>query len=441
MKTRLRWLPLLALLALLHTQPTSADAEAIEPGSAEAAASAEASAPEEFEPVNLIELAKERRKRSSFYPISNRVSRYLAAASEAMAEDDNDGATSLLERLNPERLNPYERAYVFRLMAYAYYTTAEYAAAIEYFDKVLDQEAVSVTDEARVRFNIVQLNAALQDWREVVRTTNVWFHFAFEPNPLAFYLLAIAHYQLEEIEDAIIYAGTAIDLSPEPQESWLQLLAALYVQNQDYASAAPVFEELVMRFPKKQYWVQLSLIYGARDNFRHSLAVQQIAYLQGFLTKDDELRRFARSYLYASLPHQAALILDEGLRDGSIDPESDAYTLLANSWIQAREFERSLEPLMKAALLADNGNLYVRLGQVHMQREEWPAAVNLLHQAIDKGGLDSPGMAQLLLGISYYNNDRVDSARSSFAHARKHEKTRKQASDWIAHIDNESRSG
>ena len=36
-----------------------------------------------------------------------------------------------------------------------------------------------------------------------------------------------------------------------------------------------------MLFPTKQYCVQLSLIYGARENYRHSLDVQQVAYLQG----------------------------------------------------------------------------------------------------------------------------------------------------------------
>ena len=55
-----------------------------------------------------------------------------------------------------------------------------------------------------------------------------------------------------------------MDSTPEPKEAWLQLLAALYVRKSDYASATPVLEELVLRFPKKAYWVQLSLIYGSQ---------------------------------------------------------------------------------------------------------------------------------------------------------------------------------
>lgn len=434
-----RWLALLALLALLQAVPAAADS--IEPAEMEGAAPAASSAPDEAPPLDLLELEKHRRERARLYPIGTRISRYLTAASEAMSEGDNEKALTLLERLNPKRLNPYERAYVFRLMAYVHYADANYEAAIERFNQVLEQEALFLADEARIRFNIVQLYTALQKWRDVIRATHLWFRYVPEPSPLSFYLLAIAHYQLDEVDESILYAEKAIDLAPDPQEGWLQLLSALYVQKEDYASAAPVFEELVMRFPKKQYWVQLSLIYGAKDDYRHSLAVQQIAYLQGFLTGDGELRRLARSYLYANLPHEAAKVLEKGLEDGAIEADPKAFELLGNSWIQAREWERSFEPLRKAAELSEDGNLFVRLGQVHMQREEWGEAVKLFHRAVEKGGIENLGVTQLLLGISYYNDHRVDNARSSFARARQHEGTRKQADEWIAHIENESRSG
>ena len=36
-------------------------------------------------------------------------------------------------------------------------------------------------------------------------------------------------------------------MTDEPREGWLQLLAALYIQKEDYKAAAPIFEELVTR--------------------------------------------------------------------------------------------------------------------------------------------------------------------------------------------------
>ena len=96
--------------------------------------------------------------------------------------------------------------------------------------------------------------------------------------------------------------------------------------------------------------------------------------------------------------------------------------------------------MREAAELSDDGNLFVRLGQVQMQQEEWETATALFQKAIAKGALDKPGNALLLLGISYYNDGSAERARSSFAKASEHDSTRKQASQWIDHMDREARA-
>lgn len=198
-----------------------------------------------------------------------------------------------------------------------------------------------------------------------------------------------------------------------------------------------------MRFPKKEYWVQLSLIYGARDSYAESLAVQQIAYQQGLLTKDKELQRLARSYLFKNLPYPAAKVLQKGLDEGQIEPGPKVYELLANAWIAAREFSKAEAPLARAAELSDDGRLYVRLAQVKMQNEQWSEAAGLIRKALDKGGFDEKQLAsaQLLLGICYYNANQVGPARTAFRQARRHESMREQADAWIAHIAKETQSG
>jgi tetratricopeptide (TPR) repeat protein len=133
-------------------------------------------------------------------------------------------------------------------------------------------------------------------------------------------------------------------------------------------------------------------------------------------------------------------VLANGLEEGQIEADSDAYELLANSWIAAREYDRSLPPLRKAAALADDGNLYVRLAQVHMQREQWGEAAQMLHKAIEKGDLRSQGNALLLLGIALYNDSQVEQARRYFTQASQFEATRAEASRWISHLAREDQS-
>jgi Tfp pilus assembly protein PilF len=166
--------------------------------------------------------------------------------------------------------------------------------------------------------------------------------------------------------------------------------------------------------------------------------VQQVAYAQGLLVEDAELRRLARSYLHAELPYRAAVVLEAGLEEGAIEKDKEAYEMLANSWIASREYDRSLGPLRQAAELSEDGNLFVRLGQVYLQREEWSRAAEALDRGVAKGELKNPGNALLLLGISNYNDEQVGTARAFFQRARQHEETRPQAESWLKHLDTEA---
>jgi tetratricopeptide (TPR) repeat protein len=281
----------LGLLALLAIQP---------PLRASAADEAPRAA------IDLEELRRDREQKALRYPVAQRISRYLSAAAKEVDAGDPAEATRLLKKLRPDRLNPYERALVYRMLAFVAYGANQSEQAIEYFEKFLEEEVLPIRDEARVRFNIAQLYASLQQWHEAIDWLNRWLLYVEDPDPLGFYLMGIAYYQLEDFDAAIAQTKRAVEARPEPREAWLRLLAALHAQKQDYENAAPVLEELVLRYPKKDYWVQLSLIYGAHEDYRRSLSVQQVAYAQGFLTEDKELRRLARSYLFHELPYPAA---------------------------------------------------------------------------------------------------------------------------------------
>jgi tetratricopeptide (TPR) repeat protein len=408
------------------------------PGIAPAAGAEAAPESVDFKALTVDRAAKARK-----YPLGRRTSRYLSSSADLLDEGKPDEAEALLVRVSESRLNPYERAYVYRMLGVVAYSAEQHPKAIGYFDQTLQQEMLPLRDEAKIRFTIAQLYAQLEDWPQVISWLKDWRRYVPQPDPNGIYLMALAYFQMGDYDSAIAKTREAIELSTEPRENWFRMLYALYTEQEDYDNATPALEELLLRFPKKQYWVQLSLIYGAQDDYDTSLAVQQMAYDQGFLTEDKELRRLARSYLHRNLPYPAAVVLEKGMADGLIEADSEAYELLANSWIAAREFDRSIPPLQAAADLSDDGNLYVRLGQVHMQREQWGEAAQMLQKALDKGDLRNEGNAVLLVGIALYNDSKATQARRYFARARQFEDTRDEADRWITHIarENGSQSG
>ena len=122
--------------------------------------------------------------------------------------------------------------------AFISYGAEKTEEAIEYFMKFLQEEMLPIRDEARVRFNIAQLYASLQQWRETIDWLNRWLLYVEEPDPLGFYLMGIAYYQLEDFDAAIVQTKRAVEARPEPREAWMRLLAALYAQKQDYENSA-----------------------------------------------------------------------------------------------------------------------------------------------------------------------------------------------------------
>jgi tetratricopeptide (TPR) repeat protein len=386
------------------------------------------------EEFDLATLREEREEKLQRYFVRALTQKRLNTATELLEEGQFAAARKKLEEMKFSRLNPYERALAYRFLAYASIGQEDSEAAVLYFEKVIEQAALAIDDEASVRFSTAQIYASLEEWQKVETGLREWFRYVESPNGVAYYLLAISHYRRGQFVEALIPALTALEITPEPNESWLQLVAALYLQNEEYDSAVPILEELVTRFPRKRYWVQLSLIYGARGDYEHALQIQQLAYAQGLLTKNDELRRLARTFLFHQLPHPAAQLLERGLEEGRIERDGEILELLGNAWIAAREYEKSIEPLQQAAAMAEDGRLYLRLGQVRVQRENWKEATELIQKAIEKGGLEDAGKAHLLLGISYYSDDHPKSARSAFVRAQKHKSTRTDATAWLEHI-------
>ena len=54
----------------------------------------------------------------------------------------------------------------------------------------------------------------------------------------------------------------------------------------------------------------------------------------------------------------------------------------------------------------------MRLGQVRLLKEDWDGAIAALKSGLAKGGVDDPGAAEQLLGITYYNAGKLGEARS-----------------------------
>lgn len=364
--------------------------------------------------------------------VSERTGKTLSKAIEFLNKDDYAGARALLVDIAPEGLSPYERSRVEQIWSSIEYSAGNYSAARQHMQKAIDSGGLSESETLNARYQIAQMYIVAEDWAKGVAALKEWFRATPEPNSAAYYLLAVAHYQMEDLDAAFEPAKKAVELSDSPQASWIELLLALYLTRENYNAALPLLERLVAMQPrKKDHWLRLASLYQQREDYARALAAIQVAYDAGYLKEASEYERLSGMLRFNDIPYRAARVLQQALENKNVEANSKNYEKLADAWIQARDYDEAIPPLLRAAELSRNGDLFMRLGQVQIQRKQWPEAVEALQQALKKGGLEDTGEANLLLGIALFNQDRLGDALKYFQHAARSEKHDDMASDYI----------
>jgi tetratricopeptide (TPR) repeat protein len=183
----------------------------------------------------------------------------------------------------------------------------------------------------------------------------------------------------------------------------------------------------------------MAAIYAEKDMMGRSLAVQQLAKMEGFITEDRDLTRLAQMFMVEGLPHRGAEIMAAGLADGSIEPTKQAYQTYSDTLLQSREWAKAVEPLTKAAELSEDGSLYMRLAQVNLQLGNWAGARRALNQAFEKGGLADECQGHILFGIAAANDKKWGTAINAFHRAAgsRCENTAGVATKWIQYVERE----
>lgn len=360
----------------------------------------------------------------------------LSAAHEALAAEKYGEARALMDTMSERKnLNDHEKALMWQTYAYIESSQEQYAKAVKSFENCLALDALPDATALATQYNLGQLYLTVERYKDAVRVLEDWIGKVENPGANAYYLVAMAHVQNENEKAALPYAIKAVHHSKKPNEARLQLLLALEFKFKHYKNVARVLERLVATFPKKNYYLQLSAIYADLGMDKRALSALELAYVQGLLDRESEFLNLAQAYLYHDIPYRAAQVLAKGLADGSIAEDAEHWELLGDSWLHAREYDEALDPLLRAAALSGDGDLFVRIAQVHLERDEPKEALEALNKGLAKGGLDNPGNAYLLLGITHTTNRQFGAARDAFAKAGQYEKSRKAAQDWMKHVE------
>jgi tetratricopeptide (TPR) repeat protein len=261
------------------------------------------------------------------------------------------------------------------------------------------------------------------------------------PNANAYVLLSQGYYQTKDYDKALFNVEKAISMYKEkgklPKEQWYNLARFLYFEKNDVNKTVDVLEELLQYYPKKQYWVQVSHMYGEQQKETQQLAAMETAYVQGMLDKSSEQVTMAYLYLNAEVPYKAAKVMDKGLKNDSIEGKSKNWEIAGSAWRQAQEIDKAVPAMEQAAAKSDQGELYARLGNVYLDGDQFKKAISAINKGLSRGGVKRPDTARLVLGMAYFNDQQYDKAREAFVAAGRDERSEKYASQWIQYMESE----
>jgi tetratricopeptide (TPR) repeat protein len=149
------------------------------------------------------------------------------------------------------------------------------------------------------------------------------------------------------------------------------------------------------------------------------------------------ITNLANLYLLHGLPYKAASVLDMEMKANIVESNERNLRLLSQAWYQAREDEKAIPPLERAAKLTGDGELYIRLAQAHLNLENWSEASSAVEKAQKAGGLKRNDTANIMLGMALFNQKRLEQARRAFERAASDSRSKRAASQWIAYVDSE----
>lgn len=393
--------------------------------------------------ASAVEDSAKKRKTRKTPAMRERVYSQLARAQKLADEGQVDEGLAVLDRVKSriEQINSYEKAMLWNFYGFIYYGKNDSEAAIAAFEKVVEQKNIPESLELSTLFSLAQLSMAAEKYNKTIDYLAKWQAVKGELNSNALVLKANAYYAMKDYsaaEKAISQVvADAYKNGNIPKENWLVLKRALHYELKQTAQVTEMSEQLVRHYSKASYWIDLANMYGETEQAEKQLSVMEAAYQQGFVTKKIDLQTLSQLYYESGAPYKAAKLLSKSIEDGIVLENVKILNYLAQAWLSAKETEKAVPVLRRAANLSKSGNLDARLAEALIELEQWQSAIDSANTAKQKGNLDRPGNLDVILGIAHFNLKQFDQAIASFSKATDKKQQRRIAEQWIKYAKKE----
>ena len=282
------------------------------------------------------------RKTKKAEALSKPVYDKLTRAQELVDTKDMQGALRIIDGLlRDDGISQFERANVLNFKGVIEYSRENTNGAIRAYDQLVAIPEVEQQMRMQTIYTIAQLYATEENFPKTIEYLNRWFADTPNPAPDAYVLLAQAYSQTGQYQQMLAPLDSAISEAKRREqpvkEDWYNLKYYACYQVERFTCVRDTLKLLVAGWPKKSYWMALGGIYSELDEEKNMLAVYEALYTDGLLTTESELVTMAQLYLQGEIPYKGAVVLEEGMKAGTISSNAKNYRLLSQAWSLAAE--------------------------------------------------------------------------------------------------------
>lgn len=353
--------------------------------------------------------------------LRNEVIKPLAAAQEAIKNNQNDQALGLLrDALAVPQLTANEKNMISRTQAVAALRTQKWTIAVDALESLVTSAEVSQADKRPLLESLINASIQMKDDARVVKWALQYLQDG-GANPAVHMAMLQSltssgqHAEIVRVMLAKIRQDAASQQKTSEPE--LRTLAFSYRQLKDDAGYLNTLKQLLSNYPSKAYWAEVigRMSQQAGLNARLELDLYRLLEKTDNMEDAAEYIEMAALAMKAGLPSEAVRVITKGFSVGILGKGAEAAAqtkLLADAQKKAQEDNALFAQSEKSA---QDGASWAAVADVYFSRQDWTAAHAAYTKAIELGGLRREHEVRLHDGISLVQAGQKVAARQQLA--------------------------
>jgi tetratricopeptide (TPR) repeat protein len=366
--------------------------------------------------------------------LSPEVAKKLKPSQEAREKEDYDTSLTLAREALAISTKPYDKEMSLRFIAAAAGKKQDFTTYAETLEQLNLLDSVPAEEKAKSNKPLAQIYAQQKNYEKAVAYATKWAEGGGGTE--AYTLLANVYLVQKDCKNGIGALEKAV-AGREAAEQELKQMNFCYFQLGDKPKRLTTMEQLVKRFLKREYFVDLMNIYQEQNaDERAVLNMYRFSFAHDFLTRESEYIEYADIALTVGSPAEALTVLEQGVAKGAVkfvSPTDRNSRMMAQAKQQAAEDRKQIAQLDKEAR-AKGGEADVKVGLAYLGLGDYAKAVEAIERGLQPDRVAKVKRvddANMMLGIAYVKLGKKDEATKAFEAAKPDPRMARAATIWL----------